>query len=115
VDVLLRLGDRHEALHLAYALLAQEARDEDVRVREVELPRRPVLGDRCDAIVAALLLVEDRGEDARRVERGAAVPVDVPIGARERDRVQVAHDPVLGDRQVVGHAGISARAAPNVK
>jgi hypothetical protein len=34
--------DRHEVLHLADARLGQEARDEDVRVREVELLRRPL-------------------------------------------------------------------------
>ena len=31
--------DRHEVLHLPHAVLGEEARDEDVRVREVELLR----------------------------------------------------------------------------
>ncbi len=45
--------------------------------------------------------VQDRAEDARRVEARAAVPVDRPVGADERDRVQVADQPVLGDGQVL--------------
>ena len=110
MDVLLRLRDRHEALDLPHALLGEEAGDEHVRIGEVELLRRPVLRHRGDAVVAALVLVEDRGEDARRIERRAAVPVDVSVGAGQRDRVQVAHDPVLGDRQVSGHALFSAQA-----
>ncbi len=46
--------------------------------------------------------VEDRGKDAWRVEARTAVPVDGPVGTDERDRVQVANQTVLGDRQVAG-------------
>ena len=60
--------DRHEVLDLADAVLVEEARDQDVRVREVELLRRPALGRRARSEVAAALGVEDRAEDARRVE-----------------------------------------------
>ena len=96
-----RVVDRHEVLHLADPALGEEARDEDVRVGEVELLRVPVVGVGAQRVEAALLLVEDRPEHARGVERGAAVPVDRPVGADERDRVEVADQPVLGDRQVV--------------
>ena len=83
----------------------EEARDEDVRVGEVELLRRPALGRRGDPVVAAALPVEDRAEDARRVEVRAAVPVDRAVGAHERRRVEVADDPVLGDREVARERG----------
>ncbi len=95
--------DGHEVVHLADAVRRQEAGDEDVRVGEVELPHRvaPVHGR--DPVVAALLGVEDRREDAGRVEPRAAEPVDGAVGADERDAVQVADHAVLGDGQVGAH------------
>ena len=93
--------DRHEVLHLGDAVRRQEAGDQHVRIREVELLRRTVLDDRRDAVVAAALTVEDRAEHARRVEARAAVPVDPSVRADERDAVQIADDAVLGDRQVI--------------
>jgi hypothetical protein len=92
--------NRHEVLDLAHPHRRQEAGDEDVRVREVELFGRPVRRGRRDSVVAAARAVEDRPEDARRIEARAAVPVDRAAGAHERDRVQVADHAVLGDRQV---------------
>ena len=95
-----------------------EARDEDVRVREVELLGGPVVAGRPERVEAAAILVEDRAEHARGVERRAAVPVDRAVRADERHRVQVAHEPVLGDREVralvlagVGHRSGAAHAA----
>ena len=41
----------------------------------------------------------------------AAVPVDRPVGADERGRVEVADDPVLGDREVAGERGARASEA----
>ena len=93
--------DRHEVLHLADSALGEEARDQDVGVGEVQLPRRPRHAGRADRVEAAVAGVEDRAEHARRVERRAAVPVDRARGADERDRVQVAYEAVLGDRQVL--------------
>src|SRR3954451_6867440 len=101
-DASRRLVDGHEVLHLAHARLGEEPRDEDVRVREVELLLGPTIGRRRDAVVAATFSVEDRAEDARRVEVGAAIPVDRPVRPHERHRVQIADDSVLGDREVPG-------------
>jgi hypothetical protein len=95
-----RVVDRHEVLHLADAALGEEAGDQDIGVREVELLGRPAVCRRGDPVVAAATPVEDRAEHARRVEVGAAVPVDRPVRADQRGRVQVADDPVLGDRQI---------------
>ena len=100
-DQPLPLADRHEVLQLADSDRGQEARDEDVRVGEVELLDGADAERRRDPIAAALLSVEDRPEDARRVEPRAAVPVDRAVGADERDRAQIADDAVLGDRQVL--------------
>jgi hypothetical protein len=77
------LADAHEVLHLGDALGGEEAGDEDVRVREVELLRRR-LPDRRQAEGAAALGVEDGREDAGRVEVGPAEPVDRPVRADER-------------------------------
>jgi hypothetical protein len=77
-------------LHLAYSVGHQEARDKDIGVGEVELLGAPVVAVGRDAEQAAVVGVEDRREDARRVEARAAIPVDRPVGADERDCVQVA-------------------------
>ena len=90
----------HEVLHLRHSVGHQEARDEDVGVGEVELLRTPTLTVGRDAEQAPVLGVENRREDARRVKARTAVPVDRPDGADERNRVQVADQAVLGDRQV---------------
>ena len=90
----------HEVLHLPHSVGHQEARDEDVGVGEVELLGAPAVAVGRDAEQAPVVGVEDRREDARRVEARAAVPVDRPVGADERDGVQVADQAVLGDGQV---------------
>ena len=90
----------HEVLHLPHSVGHQEARDEDVGVGQVQLLGAPAVAVGRDAEQAAVVGVEDRREDARRVEPRAAVPVDRPVGADERDGVQVADQAVLGDGQV---------------
>ena len=101
---LARASDGHEVDHLGHALLGEEARDQDARVREVELAGLPALRRRREPVPPAARLVEDRAEYARAVEAIGAVPVDRALGADEGDRAQVADDPVLLDRQVVLHA-----------
>ena len=95
--------DRHEVLDLDDSVGRHEARDQDVRVGKVELLGHTLGHDRCDPVVAALARVEDRGEDAGRIEPRQAVPVDRAVRTDERDGVQVADHAVLGDGQVVGH------------
>jgi hypothetical protein len=94
---------RHEVLHLSDAVGHQEARDEDVRVREVQLLGAPGVPVGCDAEAPPAIGVEDRPEDARRVEPRVAVPIDRPVGSDERRSVQVADQAVLRDGQVVRH------------
>jgi hypothetical protein len=47
-----------------------------------------------------LLVVQDRAEHAWRVEGGQAQPVDRPVRANQRRRVQIAYYPVVLDRKV---------------
>jgi len=100
------LGDGHEVRDLAHPLGGEEARDQDVRLRQVELPRRPAVARGSDAVVAAVLAVEDGAEDARGVEARAAVPVDRAVGADQGDRVEITDDAVFGDRQIVVDEGV---------
>src|SRR6266446_9231494 len=51
----------------------------------------------------SFVLVENRGEDAWRLELRQAAPVDRTIHAHQRDRVQVADDAVGLDR-LIGHS-----------
>src|ERR1700731_3805150 len=50
----------------------------------------------------SFVLVENRGEDAWRIEVRQAAPVDRTVHAHQRDRVQVADDTVGLDR-LIGH------------
>ena len=69
-----------------------------------------VLADGLEREAAAGLGVEDRAEQAGRVEALGAEPVDRALVADERDGVQVADDPVVLDRQVAARRSAPARA-----
>jgi len=93
-------GDGHEVEDLPDAVRMEEARDQDVGVRQVHLlvSAPPERGG--DPEVAPLRVVEDRGEDARRLEARKAAPVDGPGGGYQGYGVEVPDDPVLLDRQI---------------
>src|SRR2546429_5172506 len=78
----------------------QEAGDEDIGIGKVELLGAGAVDFGRDAEPTAAVGVEDRGEDARRVEPRAAVPVNRPVSPDERDGVQITDQAMLGDRQV---------------
>ncbi len=96
--------DRHEVLHLPHAAGREEARDQDVRVREVELLRGPVVAVGAQRVEAAVVRVEDRAEHARGVERRAAVPVD-------RARRCRSARPCAGRRRARARRSAGTRAA----
>src|SRR5918911_839623 len=84
---------------------AEEAGDQDVGVREVELFGRPVRAGRGESPVAAALPIEECPEQARGVETRAAVPVNRPLGAHECDGMEVADEAMFGYRQAAAHGG----------
>ena len=94
-----RVLDRHEVDHFADPLGAEEARQQHVAVGQVHLL---VLGvvEAGDLEEASFVLVENRGEDAWRVELRQAAPVDRTVHTHQRDRVQVADDAVGLDRLI---------------
>src|SRR5438874_2624608 len=92
--------DRHEVLDLADAFFGEKACDEHVRVWQVQLLGLPATEHGCDAVVPAARAVENSSKNTRRIEAGAAVPIDGAVGADQRYSVQVADDAVLGNRQV---------------
>jgi hypothetical protein len=61
---------------------------------------------------ASFALIENRGEDAWRVELRKATPIDRTIHAHQRDRVQVADDAVGLDR-LISHFDTRQRAGLN--
>src|SRR5919106_4724791 len=95
----------HAVDYLGHALVGREARDEYVRVGEVELARLPGPARGLNPEMAALLAVDQRRKDAGGVEAAGAVPVDRAVGADEGDAAQVSDDAVLFDRQVAGGGG----------
>jgi hypothetical protein len=87
---------RHVVHDLAHAARRQEARDQDVRIGPVVLLGGHVRDiARADLEVAALLLVEDRREDARRVEMWVAEPVDRSVHPDQGRAVHVADNAVV--------------------
>src|SRR5262249_10023055 len=93
--------DRHEVDHFADPLAAKKAGQQHVAVGQVHLL---VLGlvEARDLEEASFALIENRGEDAWRVEVRKTTPVDRTVHAHQRDRVQVADDAV-GLNRLIGH------------
>ena len=79
-------ADRHVVLHLGHVVGVQEAGDEDSGVRPVELLVAELVAGRGDPEAPALLVVQDGGEDAGRVEARQAQPVDGAVHAHQRRR-----------------------------
>lgn len=50
--------------------------------------------------------VENRCEDARRVEAGAALPVDRAISPDQSNAMQVSDQTVVGDRKITAHSDL---------
>jgi hypothetical protein len=83
---------------LAHTVRRQEARDQYIRIGPVILLGGDIRDiTRADLEMAALLLVEDRREDARRVEVWIAEPVDRSVHPDQRRAVHVADDAVILD------------------
>jgi hypothetical protein len=100
-------GRRHEVDHLADSVLGHEPGDQDGGVRKVQLPAGDAGAGRPHPEVAAAFLVEQRGEDTRRVEPWAAEPVDGTVDGHQRGGLQVADQSVVGNGWVLGHQGLS--------
>src|SRR5689334_17855938 len=107
-----RLSDRHEVLNLAHTIRSQKAGNQDIGVREVQLLRRPALIYRSYAIATSAARVEDRREDARGVNAGAAVPVDRAISPDQSNAMQVPDQTVIGDRKITAHPGLPKPGMP---
>ena len=75
-------GDRHEIDNFPNTRLGQESRHKDGGVWIVKLPSGKGLGGWSDCEVSALIMIQQRAEDAGRVEAWGAKPVD---GAASRD------------------------------
>src|SRR5205823_3031122 len=90
-----RTADRHVILDLAHALVVQEAGDEDGGVRPVELLVPEVVAGRGNAETPPLPVVQNCGENARRVEVRQAEPVDRPVHAYQGRRAHVAYDAIV--------------------
>src|SRR4029079_10117046 len=73
---------RREVDHFPRTLAAFEVRDDDVGVRQVGADAAHLVAVRQDAETAAVLPVEQTGEDRRRIEARQAEPFD---GAARRD------------------------------
>jgi hypothetical protein len=89
--------DRHEVDHFPDPVSAEEARHKYVAIGQVHLL---VLGLVEAGYEASFSLVENRAEDAWRIEVRQAAPVDRTIHAYQRDSMQVANDAIGLDRLI---------------
>jgi hypothetical protein len=99
-----RLGDGHEVQQLPDSVWTHEPGQQDRALRQIELAGDVALVSRSDPEVAALLAVEQRREDARRVESRQAQPIDLALGTDQRCRMQVADQTMISDRRIALHA-----------
>src|SRR5450631_64830 len=96
-------ADRHEVIDLTYPRLTEESGDQNGCVRQIHLLGIECTLRRPDAKVTAPTLVEQRPEDAGRVEPRSAEPVDRAIGRDERSSLQITDQAVLCDERVIIH------------
>jgi hypothetical protein len=92
---LANLFDRHEVAHLGNSLLGEEARHEDVRVRQVELFVPHSIKIRVNVEAPTLMLVEQAGENRWRIKSRKAHEVDRCSFSYQSDRMQVTHNPII--------------------
>ncbi len=86
--------DRHEVDHLADPFIAENTRDQDIRIGEIELLARGG-SHGSDFEVASLLIVEQSAEHARRIEVRKTTPIDRTVHSDQCDRVEVPDHPVV--------------------
>ena len=96
-------GDRHEVEHLTDTVGAEEPGDQDAGARQVQLRADMVGAHRRDPEVSALVLVQQRREDARRVETRRAEPVDRTVVSHQRGSLQIADQAMCLNRRVTTH------------
>ena len=90
-----RQAYRHEIYQFSDTVRREKAGDQYVGFRPIELFRRDAFPLGRDLEPASLLVVQDGGEHARRIEEGNAEPINGTVHADERRRPHVADDAVI--------------------
>ena len=93
--------DGHVIFEFPDAVGVQKAADQDIRFRPVVLLVPQTFRRRGDTESPALVRIENRAEDARRIEARQAQPIDRPVQPDQGGRPHVADDAVILDRLVV--------------
>ena len=108
---------RHEIHQFTDAALREEPCDENSRVGQIELLCGEGLVQRPGTEVAAAGTVQQRSENAGRVETGAAEPIKRPLCGHQRRGLQVTDKTVVRDQWVFIHLDDlpGASAAPEIR
>ena len=101
----------HEIGDFGHAFAGEEARQQDVGLRQVELLVPGVVQDGSDLEMPALAIVQDRRERGRRIKVGAGEEVDRAVHAHQRRGAHVADDSVVLDR-LISHESRSGPSLP---
>jgi hypothetical protein len=96
-------ADRHEVIDLTDPGLTEEPGDQDGGVRQIHLLGIKGSRRRPDSKATALLVVEQRPEDAGRVESRSTEPVDRAVCRHERGSLQITDQAVVCNGRVVIH------------
>jgi len=100
-----RQPDRQEVFQLGNSVRQQEARNQDVRGRPIELLVPHAIRVGSNSETAAVFVIQDRPENAGRVKVWVAVPVERAVHAYQGNCPHVADDSVILDR-LIGHRSV---------
>ncbi len=98
-------ADGHKIDHLGHTAVVEEARQQHVRIGQVDLLDLLIVG-RTQAEAAAFLVVQEGTENAGGVKAGKTAPVDRAVAADQRHRMQVADNAIAGDG-LIAHYRVS--------
>src|SRR5207247_2253646 len=108
MTILRRVGRQpywHEVFQLGNSVRQQEARNQDVRGRPIELLVPHTIRVGRNSETATVLVIQDRSENTGRIKVWVAVPVDRAVHAYQGNCPHVTDDSVILDR-LIGHCCI---------
>jgi hypothetical protein len=96
-------SDRHEIDDLSDTRLGHEAGDQDRGIREVDLLAGEDVHGRGHSEVPAAVVVQQRAEDAGRIEPRRAEPVDGSVDGDQCRRLEISDQAMVRDEWVAVH------------
>ena len=90
--------DRHVVSQLGHTFVRKKSREQNVRVRQIQLSYPPFFELRLNLKTATFLIVEQRGKHGGRIEIRVAEKVDGTVHPDQGNRPHIANHPVVLNR-----------------